>query len=103
MSVVVRDLSDQKLYLYSKGADSVILKRLKPDTPVDIMDDTKEHLKQFSRDGLRTLAIGFKELEEEAFIKWNEKYADALLDEYNVLSEEDPKKRVHEVRKNQKG
>jgi len=45
MSVVVRDLSDQKLYLYSKGADSVILKRLKPDTPVDIMDDTKEHLK----------------------------------------------------------
>jgi len=36
-------------------------------------------------------------LEEEAFIKWNEKYADALLDEYNVLSEEDPKKRVHEL------
>lgn len=98
MSVIIRDLSDEKLYLYSKGADSIIMKRLDPETPVELLDETRDHLRDFSQSGLRTLAIAYKELDEKEFLEWNEKYTSALLAEYNVLNEEDPKQKIDEVR-----
>jgi phospholipid-translocating ATPase len=50
MSVVVRD-ADNVLWLYSKGADNVMLPRLAPDQP--ILDDTVAHCERFAATGLR--------------------------------------------------
>jgi len=84
MSVVMRDLDSNKLYLFSKGADSMILKRIRRDTPFDLLDKTQEDLKKFSKEGLRTLAIGYKELDDEEFLDWQIRYTQAQQDEFNL-------------------
>jgi magnesium-transporting ATPase (P-type) len=50
MSVVVRD-ADNVLWLYSKGADNVMLPRLAPNQ--SILDDTVAHCERFAATGLR--------------------------------------------------
>jgi len=97
MTVIYRDLATNKLFLYCKGADSVILKRLNENISLELFEKTKEDLKHFSQNGLRTLAVGYKEIDEDDFLKWNERYNSAKLDEYNILSEEDPTVKLREV------
>jgi len=87
MSVIARDLETQKIYLFSKGADSMMLKRLAEDTSPDLLEKTNDHLEQFSKEGLRTLVTAYREIEEEYFLKWYERYHDAILEQYNVLTD----------------
>ena len=97
MSVVMKDLETKKLILFCKGADSMILKRLRSDSALEILDKVKEDLKNFSRQGLRTLAIGYKPLDENEFYKWNKKYVEAQQEEFNVLADIDPQIKLREV------
>jgi phospholipid-transporting ATPase len=64
MTVVVRD-PDGKLVVFCKGADSIIEKRLRPGQVY--LDTTKEFLKSYANEGLRTLLIARKELTEEFY------------------------------------
>uniref|UniRef100_A0A8C3BHM9 Phospholipid-transporting ATPase n=1 Tax=Cairina moschata TaxID=8855 RepID=A0A8C3BHM9_CAIMO len=79
MSVVVRHPLTKEVIVYTKGADSVIMDLLedsgKADTYADrrrkrIKDRTQKHLDYYARDGLRTLCIAKKVLNEDDFQKW---------------------------------
>ena len=62
MSVVLRKLDgdDSRLFLLSKGADSVIFERLKPGAGEDLKRVTEKHLDEFASQGLRTLTLAYK-------------------------------------------
>ncbi|XP_048825243.1 probable phospholipid-transporting ATPase IM isoform X2 [Brienomyrus brachyistius] len=68
MSVIVRNPKGQ-IKLYSKGADTILFDRLAPSTE-DLMYTTSEHLNEFAGEGLRTLALAYKDLEEDVFAEW---------------------------------
>ncbi|XP_035810461.2 probable phospholipid-transporting ATPase IM isoform X1 [Amphiprion ocellaris] len=71
MSVIVRNPQGQ-IKLYSKGADTIIFERLDPSSD-DLMCTTSEHLSEFAGEGLRTLALAYKDLDEDYFEVWMKK------------------------------
>ncbi|KAK0417641.1 hypothetical protein QR680_013121 [Steinernema hermaphroditum] len=82
MSVVVRERSSGRLQLFCKGADAAILPRLSRafSESVEgqrIVADSKAAIDQYAMDGLRTLCVAVKPLEEEAFEEWLDVYEEA--------------------------
>ncbi|XP_028814034.1 phospholipid-transporting ATPase ID isoform X2 [Denticeps clupeoides] len=75
MSVVVRNPKGQ-IKLYSKGADTIIFDRLDPSNE-ELMYTTSEHLNEFAGEGLRTLALACKDLDEDMFKEWMKKLLSA--------------------------
>lgn len=69
MSVVLRKLDgdDSRLFLLSKGADSVIFERLKPGAGEELKQVTEQHLDDFASQGLRTLTLAYKVIKGELF------------------------------------
>ena len=87
MSAIIR-MPDGKIMLFCKGADSVIYSRLKKGDQQQLRKSTAEHLEMFAREGLRTLCIAQKELDEEEYIAWNEEHdlaAAAIVDREDKL------------------
>jgi len=96
MSVVVRDLSTNKLMLFTKGADTVMLERILSKAPnmgadIDtnekmfedqprILRETLDAMKQYSVEGLRCLLIAFSTVKESTFQNWHERYRAAFTD-----------------------
>nr|XP_043629882.1 putative phospholipid-transporting ATPase 9 [Erigeron canadensis] len=75
MSVIVRD--DQgKLLLLCKGADSVMFDRLAKNGR-QFEESTKEHVNEYADAGLRTLILAYRELTEEEYKEFNEKFIEA--------------------------
>ncbi|XP_075903017.1 phospholipid-transporting ATPase ID-like [Nelusetta ayraudi] len=72
MSVIVRS-PEGKLSLYCKGADTIIYERLHQSCS-KVMDVTTDHLNEFAGEGLRTLALAFKDLDEEYFAQWQQRH-----------------------------
>ncbi|XP_010786384.1 probable phospholipid-transporting ATPase IM [Notothenia coriiceps] len=72
MSVIVRNPQGQ-IKLYSKGADTIIFDLLDPSNE-DLMYTTSEHLNGFAGEGLRTLALAYKDLDEDYFEVWMKKF-----------------------------
>ena len=89
MSVIIRDLETKKLYLFCKGADSVMKPKLTSKTPSYLVDKTYDDLYTFSTEGLRTLVIAYREMNEEEYLSWGMRYENAQLGEFNVLNNED--------------
>uniref|UniRef100_A0A8C9WC33 Phospholipid-transporting ATPase n=1 Tax=Scleropages formosus TaxID=113540 RepID=A0A8C9WC33_SCLFO len=75
MSVIVRS-PEGKLSLYCKGADTVVYERLHPSCS-KLMEVTTEHLSEFAGDGLRTLALAYKDLDESYFESWRQRHHEA--------------------------
>jgi phospholipid-transporting ATPase len=75
MSTIVKD-ENGKIICYSKGADNIMEKIVKPDCPN--LKFTFDNINTFAMDGLRTLVIAYKDLTEEEYTKWNQNYQDAL-------------------------
>uniref|UniRef100_A0A3Q1HW51 Phospholipid-transporting ATPase n=2 Tax=Percomorphaceae TaxID=1489872 RepID=A0A3Q1HW51_ANATE len=75
MSVIVRN-PEGKLSLYCKGADTIIYERLHQSCS-KLMDVTTEHLNEFAGEGLRTLVLAYKDLEEEYFNQWKQRHHEA--------------------------
>ncbi|EEB07789.1 P-type ATPase [Schizosaccharomyces japonicus yFS275] len=73
MSVVIRT-PDKRYLLICKGADSIIYDRLVPDSQAELKKVTSEHLNVFGSEGLRTLCLAKRELTEEEYYTWKEKY-----------------------------
>uniref|UniRef100_A0A8C1NDY9 Phospholipid-transporting ATPase n=1 Tax=Cyprinus carpio TaxID=7962 RepID=A0A8C1NDY9_CYPCA len=69
MSVIVRNPKGQ-LKLYSKGADTILFDRLDPRCK---QDSFSPRLKEFAGEGLRTLALAYKDLDEDVFDEWMKK------------------------------
>uniref|UniRef100_A0A3P9PCV6 Phospholipid-transporting ATPase n=1 Tax=Poecilia reticulata TaxID=8081 RepID=A0A3P9PCV6_POERE len=88
MSVIVRS-PEGKLSLYCKGADTIIYERLHQSCS-KLMDVTTDHLNEFAGEGLRTLALAYKDLDEEYFSRWRERHHEAstsLEDKESKLDE----------------
>ncbi|XP_010554248.1 PREDICTED: phospholipid-transporting ATPase 10-like [Tarenaya hassleriana] len=75
MSVIVRD-EDGKLFLLSKGADSVMFKRLAKEGQ-QFEAKTREHVNEYADAGLRTLILAYRELDENEYIEFSKKFSDA--------------------------
>ncbi|XP_071559321.1 phospholipid-transporting ATPase ID isoform X4 [Temnothorax nylanderi] len=80
MSVILR--KDGHLRLYCKGADSVIYERLKKDSD-EIMAKTLDHLNKFAGEGLRTLCLSVRDLDESFFNNWKQRHQEAALSQEN--------------------
>ena len=90
MSVIVRTPED-KIMVICKGADSIIEKRLKPKQRN--IETTKLFLDEFAQTGLRTLLVASKEISNEEYDAWSEKYLKAATStkkekEMNRVAEE---------------
>ncbi|KAM6122947.1 phospholipid-transporting ATPase VB [Phoenicopterus ruber ruber] len=96
MSVVVRHPLTKEIVVYTKGADSVIMDLLEDSAKADISaekrmkrikEKTQKHLDYYARDGLRTLCIAKKVLNEDDFQKWANfrREAEAAIDNREEL------------------
>ncbi|XP_060057459.1 phospholipid-transporting ATPase ID isoform X8 [Erinaceus europaeus] len=68
MSVIVRN-PEGKIRLYCKGADTILLDRLHPSTH-ELLSATTDHLNEYAGEGLRTLVLAYKDLDEEYYEEW---------------------------------
>ncbi|KAI8541148.1 hypothetical protein RHMOL_Rhmol08G0039400 [Rhododendron molle] len=75
MSVIVQD-KDGQLFLFCKGADSIIFDRLSKNGRM-YEETTTKHLKDYGEGGLRTLALAYRKLEEVEYFAWNNEFIKA--------------------------
>ncbi|XP_070775865.1 phospholipid-transporting ATPase VD [Enoplosus armatus] len=94
MSVVVRHPLSGQVTVYTKGADSVIMDLTETPRGAEqaqeiyshIRVQTQKHLDSYARDGLRTLCIAKKVLEEEEYEVWLKRH---LLAESSIENREE--------------
>jgi|DEB0MinimDraft_12_1074336.scaffolds.fasta_scaffold07560_5 magnesium-transporting ATPase (P-type) len=95
MSILVKDPSDGKIKLLIKGADSIIKERLdKKQYPLDIERRTEWFLETASKQGLRTLLMGMKIVEQEEMRKFLDECAEA---EKDLLNREAKLEEVYDI------
>ncbi|KAH7416452.1 hypothetical protein KP509_14G092100 [Ceratopteris richardii] len=97
MSVVVKD-EENNIFLFCKGADSVIFERLGKNGK-EYEEATKAHLSKYADAGFRTLAVAYKKLELSEYESWSSEFLkakiymgldrDTKLDEISELIERD--------------
>ncbi|KAK9086110.1 hypothetical protein Sjap_026521 [Stephania japonica] len=75
MSVIVRD-ENNEIFLFCKGADSIIYSRL-AENGKSYKKATTAHLSDYAEDGLRTLVFGYRKLEQEEYENWNQIFTKA--------------------------
>ncbi|KAG8488050.1 hypothetical protein CXB51_018502 [Gossypium anomalum] len=80
MSVILQN-EEGKLLLLCKGADSVMFERLAKNGQ-EFAEQTKEHIEEYADAGLRTLVLAYREINEEEYVEFNEKFTEAK----NILS-----------------
>ena len=80
MSVIVRDLQTDQISLLCKGADSIIKPRLDLNNidDRDFMEETQIKVDEYATEGLRTLLLAKKEIDEDYYEEWNERFQSAL-------------------------
>uniref|UniRef100_A0A452V2I8 Phospholipid-transporting ATPase n=1 Tax=Ursus maritimus TaxID=29073 RepID=A0A452V2I8_URSMA len=77
MSVIVRN-PEGRIRLYCKGADTILLDRLHPSTQ-ELLSTTTDHLNEYAGEGLRTLVLAYKDLDEEYYGEWAQRRLQASL------------------------
>ena len=91
MSVVIRKVGDRnaRLLLLSKGADNVIFERLAPGND-QLKKTTDQHLEDFANEGLRTLCLAYKWLDDAEYDQWERQFhqATTLIDNREARIEE---------------
>ncbi|NXE98286.1 AT8B3 ATPase, partial [Menura novaehollandiae] len=76
MSVLVRD-PQGSIRLYTKGADTVILERLRGRGPNETL--TERALDRFAEETLRTLCVASREVSEAEFRGWSRRHREAAV------------------------
>ncbi|XP_063259194.1 phospholipid-transporting ATPase IK isoform X1 [Prinia subflava] len=76
MSVLVRD-PQGTIRLYTKGADTVILERLRGRGPKETL--TERALDRFAEETLRTLCVASREVSEAEFHAWSRRHREAAV------------------------
>jgi phospholipid-transporting ATPase len=71
MSAIFR-CPDDKIRIYCKGADTVIMERLYEGDP--LVETTNRHLEEYASEGLRTLCLAMREVTEQEFEDWFKVY-----------------------------
>lgn len=80
MSVIVRDMQTDQISLLCKGADSIIKPRLDLGDAEnrEFMVETQKKVDEYATEGLRTLLLARKDIDEEYYEEWNERFQSAL-------------------------
>ncbi|KAN0065109.1 hypothetical protein ACQY0O_001606 [Thecaphora frezii] len=78
MSVILRRLSDGKLMVLAKGADSIMFERSAAGQD-EVKERTDQALEEFANKGLRTLCLGYKELDPEYYEDWAYRFHQATI------------------------
>eukprot|EP00069_Balaena_mysticetus_P002088 bmy_15771T0 len=76
MSVLVRN-PEGSIYLYTKGADTVIYERLQKKGLMECT--TEEALASFAEQTLRTLCVACKEVDEDTYEEWRQRHQEASI------------------------
>ncbi|XP_060272473.1 phospholipid-transporting ATPase IK isoform X24 [Ovis aries] len=76
MSVLVRK-PEGSIYLYTKGADTVIYERLQKKGETEWA--TEEALASFAKETLRTLCLACKKVDEEVYEEWRQRHQEASI------------------------
>eukprot|EP00252_Welwitschia_mirabilis_P021857 TRINITY_DN5723_c0_g3_i2.p1 TRINITY_DN5723_c0_g3~~TRINITY_DN5723_c0_g3_i2.p1 ORF type:complete len:905 (+),score=144.08 TRINITY_DN5723_c0_g3_i2:375-2717(+) len=76
MSVIVKT-DEGKLFLFCKGADSVMFERLSRAYGREFEEPTRKHISKYADAGLRTLVVGYRELDEDEYKDWNARFLEA--------------------------
>ena len=74
MSLIVRDPETHEITLLTKGADSIMLPLLKEGDP-----SVQDHLDGFAREGLRTLVMAKRTLNNDEYNCWSRKWKELQL------------------------
>ncbi|OTF71789.1 phospholipid-transporting ATPase IA-like protein, partial [Euroglyphus maynei] len=77
MSTIIRT-SSNKVKIYTKGADSIIQRRLCEQSLNDF-SQTETNLTIFATDGLRTLCCAYREIPDDSYEDWENRYNRAIL------------------------
>jgi len=70
MSAIIRNTATGKIQLLTKGADSVISQLLAPDQKQSL-ESTMHFVDEYAMNGLRTLLLAMKDLDEKTYTNWN--------------------------------
>ena len=76
MSVIARS-PDGTIRLYCKGSDAKVMKKIRPDTPADLVQASDHNLHSFAQQGLRTLVLASKIIPEDVYASWDRRYQEA--------------------------
>ncbi|XP_077093526.1 phospholipid-transporting ATPase VD isoform X2 [Siphateles boraxobius] len=90
MSVVVRHPLTGDVVVYTKGADNVIMElaeEAEDGFSREVIERTQKHLDQYAREGLRTLCVAKKVMEEQEYKAWLKKheYAETSIENREEL------------------
>ena len=85
-SIIVRDLSNNKIMIYIKGSDKKIFAGKGKFSEDNIYEISQKHVDQFARQGLRTLCYSFKYLDENEYNNWIKEYSDLKYQAINNKS-----------------
>ncbi|XP_043343268.1 phospholipid-transporting ATPase FetA-like isoform X3 [Cervus elaphus] len=69
---------ENRILLFCKGADTILGQLLHPSCR-SLQDITMDHLDDFASDGLRTLMVAYRELDNAFFQVWSKKHSEACL------------------------
>jgi phospholipid-translocating ATPase len=89
MSAIVR-MPDGRIKLFCKGADSMIYSRLAKGYQPELRKSTAENLEMFAREGLRTLCVAERDVDEAFYQEWSQDHdfaAQAMHDRDDRLEE----------------
>ncbi|KAL6619602.1 hypothetical protein ACP70R_034741 [Stipagrostis hirtigluma subsp. patula] len=75
MSVIVKD-EKGKIFLFSKGADSVMFERLSSSDSA-FRQVTQQHINEYADAGLRTLVLAYRQLKEDEYAYFDRKFTAA--------------------------
>ncbi|CAM0958897.1 unnamed protein product [Alopecurus aequalis] len=75
MSVIVKD-DEGKIFLFSKGADSIMFERLSS-SETTYSEETQQHINEYADAGLRTLVLAYRQLDEAEYAKFDRKFTAA--------------------------
>jgi phospholipid-transporting ATPase len=68
-----------EIKLYTKGADSVILERVAKNGQEKVLSEAQEQIDEFAREGLRTMALGMRDIPQKEFDDWHKEWQKASL------------------------
>jgi magnesium-transporting ATPase (P-type) len=78
MSVICKNTENGTIKLFCKGADTVIIPRMAAGQDA-LAHTTLKHLEEYANDGLRTLCLAYRILDNDTFAEWNKVYFEASL------------------------
>ncbi|CAD8078815.1 unnamed protein product [Paramecium primaurelia] len=77
-SVLVCDKETNIIYLFSKGADSVMLQKQLHQNVEKSKNQFERYISEYSEKGLRILLLGYKEIHWSEYVQWESLYKQAI-------------------------